>query len=119
MLCSVIEDIFNTSFTLFFSPMYETEGKRIYDAKVKAKLTLLSEYIKDQDFFMGYLTLADFKLAEAAMFFEKIYSTQYGDWKMLERSKKVISSLPAVKSYLEKKDVNERMMVPPYAKLKC
>jgi len=36
----------------------------------------LVKYIGNKDFVIGYLTLADFKIAEAIYYFEKLYPEQ-------------------------------------------
>lgn len=74
MVLFMLEDIYSPTVNMFYSPNYETEKARLYDSKVKAKLEELNKFIGEKDFLLGYLTLADFKLAEASFYFEKLYT---------------------------------------------
>jgi len=69
MVLFMLEDIFNPTVNMFYSPNYETEKVRLYDSKVKAKIEELNKFIGEKEYLMGYLTLADFKIAEASYYF--------------------------------------------------
>lgn len=73
MVLSLLEDIYNPTFSLFFSPNNQVEKVKLYDNKIKAKLDELVKYIGNKDFTIGYLTLVDFKIAEATYYFQKLY----------------------------------------------
>ena len=45
MLLALLDDIYNPTYALFFSPNYATEKNRLYDGKIKDKLDLLLKYI--------------------------------------------------------------------------
>lgn len=45
MILSLLDDIFNPTFSLFFSPNYEAESKRLFEGKIKGKLQELVNYI--------------------------------------------------------------------------
>lgn len=74
MVMFMIEDIFNPTLNMFFSPNYNTDKVRLYDNKVKTKVEELNHFIGNKDYALGYLTLIDFKLAEISYYFEKLYS---------------------------------------------
>ena len=59
---------------MFYSPNYEAEKARLYDSKVKAKIAELNKFIGEKEYLVGYLTLADFRIAEASYYFEKLYT---------------------------------------------
>lgn len=63
MILSLLDDIFNPTFSMFFSPNHQADKVRLYDNKLKSKIQELVNYIKDKNFCIGYLTLADFKIA--------------------------------------------------------
>jgi hypothetical protein len=45
----------------------------------------LKKFVGEKKYALGYLTLADFKIAEASYYFEKLYQKQYGDYGFLTR----------------------------------
>jgi hypothetical protein len=45
MVNSLLEDIFNPTFALFFSPNHATESTRLFDGKIKEKLYQLENFI--------------------------------------------------------------------------
>ena len=73
MVISLLEEIYSPTLSLFFSPNHENEKGRLYDNKIKTKLEELSKFIGGNDTTIGYLTLADFKIAEASYYFEKLF----------------------------------------------
>lgn len=73
MVLFLLEDIHSPTSNLFYSPSYETEKQRLFDSKVKEKLAKLNQFIGTRNTVLDYLTLADFKLAEASYYFEKLY----------------------------------------------
>ena len=83
MVLFMLEDIFNPTVNMFYSPNYETEKVRLYDSKVKNKITELNKFIGEKDYLLGYLTLADFKIAEASYYFEKLYTEHADEFKKL------------------------------------
>jgi hypothetical protein len=44
MVLSLLEDVYNPTYALFFSPNYKTEQKRLFDGKIKDKLDQLQKY---------------------------------------------------------------------------
>ena len=67
---------------------------------------------------MGYLTLADFKLAQASYYFEKLYEDQYPQYKALSKIRNTINNLPEVKQYYEQPNAVKEPFLPSYAQLK-
>ncbi len=41
MILSLLDDVYNPTYALFFSPNYKTEQKRLFDGKIKDKLDQL------------------------------------------------------------------------------
>lgn len=69
MVISLLDDIFNPTFSLFFSPNHANEKTRLFDGKIKGKLEELASFVGKKDTALGQLSLADFRLAEASYYF--------------------------------------------------
>ena len=88
MVISMLDDIYNPSFSLFFSPNYEQTKVNLYDSKLKPKLLDLIKFIGDKEFVLGYTTIVDFKIAEAAYYFEKLFPEHVADFEAIFRIRK-------------------------------
>ena len=117
MVLFMLEDIFNPTVNMFYSPNYETEKVRLFDSKVKAKIEELNKYIGEKEYLMGYLTLADFKIAEASYYFEKLYTDHVADFKKMIQIREKIEGLPEISKFYAEGGIKEPFL-PQYAKLK-
>lgn len=88
MVLFMLEDIFNPTINMFYSPVYDKEKGKLYDNKVKVKLEELNKFIGEKDFALGYLTLVDFKIAEASYYFEKLYTDHSEHFQKMLRIRK-------------------------------
>lgn len=52
---------------------------------MKDKLEQLKKFYGEHKYALGYLTLIDFKVAEASFYFEKLYQKQYKDYEFFSR----------------------------------
>ena len=118
MICSLFDDIFQPTYSLFFSPVYEKEGERLFNGKIKEKLQQLSKFVGDKNTILDYLTLADFKIAEASYYFEKLYKDNYKLFPFLARIRNTINELPEVKKYYSSDNAIKEPFLPSYAQLK-
>jgi len=48
--------------------------------KSKAKLDYIQAFIGNNSWALGYLTLADFEIAESSYYFEALYPEEYLNW---------------------------------------
>lgn len=117
MVLSLLEDIFNPVFSTFFSPNHQNDKTRLFDNKVKVKMEELTHYIGNKEFAIGYLTLADFKLAEASYYFEKMYPELLNKFEVLFKIRKNVESLPEIKTFYDKGGISKPFL-PTYAQLK-
>ena len=69
MIISLLEDLYNPTYALCFSPRYAEESERLFNGKIKEKLDQLKKFVGEKDYVLGYLTLADFRIAEATYYF--------------------------------------------------
>ena len=118
MIISLLDDIYSPTYALFFSPRYAEESERLFNGKIKEKLDQLKAFIGEKQFTLGYLTLADFRIAEAAYYFEKLYEKQIGDYPFFGRIRQGIESLPEVKAYYEREGAVKGPFMPNYSQLK-
>lgn len=44
----------------------------------------MKKFVGEKKYTLGYLTLADFKIAEASYYFEKLYQKQIGDYQFFK-----------------------------------
>jgi hypothetical protein len=83
MILSLLDEIFNPTMALFFSPNHKTEQKRLFDGKIKEKLDQLQKFIGNKGHVLNYLTIADFRLCEASYYFYKLYEEQEANYPFL------------------------------------
>lgn len=117
MLLFMLEDIFNPTLNMFFSPAHSTQKTALYDNKVKTKLEELNHFIGDKEFALGYLTLIDFKIAEMSYYFEKLYSEHTKKFDTILRIRKNVENLPEIKQFYQKGGLASPFL-PSYAQLK-
>lgn len=117
MILSLLDDIFNPTFSMFFSPNHNADKVRLYDNKLKVKIEELAHYIGNKDTSIGYLTLADFKIAEASYYFEKLYPDHVKILEPLIHIRRSLEQLPAIKKFYENGGIAAPFL-PSYAQLK-
>ena len=83
MIMSMLDDIHNPTFSLFFSPNYEQAKGGLYDNKLKPKIKDLIKFIDGKKFSFNYPTIVDFKIAEAVNYLEKLYPEHKEDYQAL------------------------------------
>lgn len=95
-LLGVFADIRNAYAPLFFSENYKEEVKQV-PSKVEKKLQFCQNLYGDKNFALGYLTLADFIIAENSYYIKEISEELYNKYPFLDRVRKSIEELPEVK----------------------
>lgn len=64
------------------------------------------------------MTLADFRIAEASYYFEKLYPNYYNQYPFFSKIRKAVENLPEVKKYYQKENAVKGPFLPNYAQLK-
>ena len=77
----------------------------------------MNKFIGEKEYLLDYLTLADFKIAEASYYFEKLYEEHGEECKKLIQIRNRIEKLPEIKAWYENGGVKEPFL-PSYAQLK-
>lgn len=85
--------------------------------KYKAKLEQLNKFVGEKKFVLGYLTLADFIVAEDAHYFERLYPEEIKEYPFLRNIRDSFNSLPEIVSYYEQETAFKGRFFPPYAAL--
>jgi hypothetical protein len=64
---------------------------------------------------LGYLTLADFIVAEFSYYVEKVTPENYNKHEFLKRVRTAVESVPEVKKYYESENAMKGPFLPPIA----
>ncbi len=119
MLLSVFEDILSPTLALFYSPNWESESTRLFDGKIKEKLTYLENFIGEKEYILGYLTILDFRLAEGVHYLNKLYGKNFeAGFDNIRKIQKTVESLPEVKSYYDRENAVKEPFLTSYTQLK-
>lgn len=116
MIMSMLDDLYNPTFSLFFSPNYEQAKVGLYDNKLKPKIKDLIKFINNKDFVFGYPTVVDFKIAEAVYYLEKLYPEHNEEFGPLRKLRDSVESLEKVQAFYKNGGISAPFL-PAYAKL--
>lgn len=83
-ILSVFTEISSAIKGLFFNPEHEAAKGPILE-KYKVKLDQLNTFAGEKAFILGYLTLADFVIAEDSHYIETVFHKEYKHWPFLQR----------------------------------
>ena len=97
-LIGVMGDLRTPVVDLFFDKEWESKKDIVFE-KIKGKLDALAKFIGNKEFALGYLTLADFYIAETSNFIEKVYSDKTKHYPFLQRIRDNFNNLPAIQKY--------------------
>jgi glutathione S-transferase len=93
-ILGVIHDVQTPTLTLCFNEKFEEEKEKVYQDKIKGKVDLLYKFLGDKDWFLGYLTVADFRAAEAVSYLEGIWPTHFKEYPKLSALRNRFNLLP-------------------------
>ena len=85
--------------------------------KVRPKLNFIKEFVGDNQFALGYLTLADFYFAENLAYFETLYPSEHKTYGFWWRIRHNFDELPGIKAYYKRADAIHGPYLPPHASL--
>ena len=112
----VLDDMSLVTMNLAFNPNFETEKNKVFEEKLQWKISQLVKFLGEKEWVMGYLTLADFKLAEASYYLEGIWPEQTKLYPSLTQLRGRFDDLAFVKGYYERSDATKTPFLPPSAK---
>ncbi len=113
-IIGVIYDIRQGFFPVVFDKEWETKVPALIE-KFTPKLNELAKFFGERDHALGYLTLADFHVAEFSHYVEKITPDLYAKNEFLKRVRTAFENLPEIKAYYEKPTATKGPFVPPTA----
>lgn len=116
-IVSVIADVWVPVLELCFNPKFNEDKAKVFADKVKPKLELLYKFLLFKDWLIGYLTYADFQLAELVNYLNGIWPDdirQHFSKFLALRDR--FNALEPIKSYYEKEDAVKAPFLPPNAK---
>lgn len=102
-ILGVLADVFKELFP-HFAQNADAEAKAAAFEKVKHKFDYLKEFVGEREFSLGYLTLADFILAERLYFLEAAKPELKKEYKFLWRIRHNFEQLPAIQAYYTRPD---------------
>ena len=70
-------------------------------SKYKAKLEQLNKFVGEKSFVLGYLSLADFVVAEDSHYIERVFPEEYKTLPFMQRVREEFNKLPEVVKYYE------------------
>ncbi len=115
-IIAVLTDALKDIRGLFWNKDYEALKIELLE-KARPKFVALKEFIGDQQFALGYLTLADFVLAENLAYFETLYPSEHKNFGFWWRIRHNFEELPGVKAYYKRPDAIHGPYLPPHAAL--
>ena len=110
-IIGVLEDIRTAVAKLFNDKEYETKLKEAWE-KVKPKLDNLQKFVGNKDWYLGYLTLADFGIAELSYYVEKLFPEEFKTYSAVLRIRSNFDNLPQVKEYYTKPEAIKGPFLP-------
>jgi glutathione S-transferase len=99
---------------LFFNKDHETAKVGVIE-KYFAKLEDLNKSVGEKNFVLGYLTLADFIVAEDSHYIERVYPEEYKKLPFLQRIRENFAALPETAAYYAKPTAFKGRFFPEYA----
>ena len=115
-LIGVFNDALKDIKGLFWNKDYEALKTEALE-KARSKLNYIRDFIGENQFALGYLTLVDFYLAENLAYFETLYPSEEANYKFWWNIRKNLNSLPGIKAYYKRPNAVNGPYLPSYASL--
>ena len=113
---ALFTEISGTIIGTFFNKEWEAAKGPLLE-KYQDKLDQLNKFVGGKEWVMGYLTLADFVVAEHSYYIQTIYPEQYKTWTFLQAIREKFQKLPETIAYYERDDAVKGPFLPPSAAL--
>lgn len=115
-ILGVLSDIFTPTVQLCMNEKFNEEKEKVFAEKVKSKADHIHKFINGKEWALGYLTVVDFKLAEAMEYLQGIWPEHAKEYPDLLNIKEKFNALPEIKAYYQRPDAVKGPFLPPTAK---
>lgn len=113
---SIFTEIAGAVKGLYFNKDYETTKAGVIE-KYRPKLEALNKFVGENKFALGYLTLADFVVAEDSHYIERLFPEEYKTFQFLHTIRAEFNKLPEIAKYYESSGSFKGRFFPEYAAL--
>ena len=111
-LLGVLKDAVKEIRALFWNKNWESVKAETLE-KARTKLDYIQSFVGDKHWALGYLTIADFEIAEVSYYFETIYPQEYLNWSFWETIRENFNALPQIQAYYKREDAVKEPFLPP------
>jgi glutathione S-transferase len=111
---SVFSEVSSAIKGLYWNKEWETAKVAVLE-KYAVKLDQLNKFVGEKNFVLGYVTLADFVVAEDSYYIEKVFPAEYQANGFLQKIRENFNKLPEVVAYYEKPTAFKGIFFPPTA----
>jgi glutathione S-transferase len=115
-IIGVIDDISTPTAQLCFNDKFNDEKEKVFTDKIKAKVDYIYKFLGDKEWLLDYLTLADFKIAEAVNYLQGIWPEHFKEYPKLAALRDRFNDLPEIKDYYASEGAIKGPFLPPSAK---
>lgn len=115
-ILGVFNDAFKEIRGLLWNKDYENVKIEALE-KARSKFNTLRDFVGENKFALGYLTLVDFILAENLYYFEALYPSESKNFAFWWNIRKNFEALPEIKAYYERPTAIKVPFLPPSAAL--
>ena len=112
----VIDDISTPTVQLAFNEHFDNEKEKVFTDKVKGKIDQIYKQLGDKEWTIGYLTLVDFKIAEASHYLQGIWPEHFKEYPKVAALRERFEALPQIQAYYASEGAIKGPFLPPSAK---
>lgn len=113
---SIFTEIAGAVKGLYFNKDYQTAKAGVIE-KYRPKLEALNKFVGENKFALGYLTLADFIVAEDSHYIQRLFPEEYNAFPFLHTIREEFNKLPEIAKYYESSSAFKGRFYPEYAAL--
>lgn len=114
---SIFNEISDAVRGLFFNKDHETAKGPLFD-KYKGKFVELDKFVGEKSTVLGYLTIADYNVAEFSHYIQTVFPEGYKTFPFMKRIRDNFDSLPETQAYYKSENAFKGSFYPASALLK-